>query len=256
MDCLADSDRPPKKRVELVPLRLKRSSSALLTPTSRSRERLVPQTPRKNRAEGWPQGDVDLDQKHGTVRHVATMEDVGREPSRDWVSSQGIALSVASGSFSAACVLGAMIVAIGFLGGCDQAERPPLEWRMRGGGTLGELIANVDPAVVLVMEPSQCISCTNLLAAWLDWRQEHPAAFDLVLSRQPESWERFRLAPLPVSGILRESLDIADLPTELVISDGQVVYRSPSLQGVSISPLLAELRDKALGDVILDLPVR
>jgi len=41
-----------------------------------------------------------------------------------------------------------------------------------------------------------------------------------------------------------------------VISDGQVVYRSPSLQGVSISPLLAELRDKALGDVILDLPVR
>ena len=184
------------------------------------------------------------------------MENVGREPSRDLVSSQGIVLPVAWGSFSATYVLGAMIMAIGFLGGCDQAERPPLEWRMRGGGTLEELVAHDDPAVVLVMEPSQCISCTNLLAVWLDWRQENPAAFDLVLSRQPESWERFRLAPLPVSGILAESLDIADLPTELVISDGQVVYRSPSLQGVSVSPLMSELRDKSLGDVILDLPVQ
>lgn len=185
------------------------------------------------------------------LRNLAS-SGLGRRP----ISSQGIASPVPHRGFLATRVLGAIVLAVGFHVGCDRAERPPLEWRLRGGGTLGELVAEDDPAVVLVMDPSQCISCTNLLAVWLDWRQKNPAAFDLVLSRQPESWERFRLAPLPVSGILAESLDIADLPSELVISDDQVVYRSPSLQGVSVSPLLSELRDKSLGDLILDLRVR
>ena len=239
---------------------LKMSFSALLTAAPGSQGRLVPQKSMKNWAERGRKGYVDLYEKRGVVGHAATMEDVGGRPSLGLggsaASSHGIAPPVPRRSLFATYLWGAVIVAVGFLGGCDQAERPPLEWRLRDGGTLGELVAGEDPSVALVMDPSQCISCTNLLAVWLDWRQENPEVFDLVLSRQPESWERFRIAPLPVSGILAESLDIADLPTELVISDGQLVYRSPSLQGVSVSPLLAALRDKPLGEVILDLPAR
>lgn len=153
-------------------------------------------------------------------------------------------------------VLGAVALVVGCLGGgCNQAERTPVDWRLRGGGTLGDLVAEKEPNVVLLMEPSQCFDCTNLLAVWLDWGQRNPGAFSLVLSRQPESWERFRLAPLPVSGILAEAVDTGDLPTELVIAGGHVAYRSPSLQGVSLSPLLVAVRDRSLGDVVRSLPV-
>lgn len=144
-----------------------------------------------------------------------------------------------------------------FLTGCTAPALSPAEWELRDGRTLGQLVADADPAVVLLMDPAQCFSCTNLLAVWLDWRHQNPKSFALVLSRNPEPWELQRLAPLPVSGVLeRPLLDIGALPMELVFSGGGEVYRSASLRGVSVSPLLNELRETPLVQAISALSPR
>ena len=132
---------------------------------------------------------------------------------------------------------------------CAPGANSPVDWALRGGGTLGSIYQE-HSGVVLVLDPSQCFSCTSLLAQWLDWRAAHPERFRLVLSRVPKNWEKVRLAPLPVSDTLSVSPELELLPVEFVFSGKELVYRSPVLRGVSTSALLAELRNATLEEVL------
>lgn len=138
---------------------------------------------------------------------------------------------------------------------CAPGANSPVDWALREGGTLGSIYREHNSGVVLVLDPSQCFSCTSLLAQWLEWRAAHPESFRLVLSRVPMDWERVRLAPLPVSGTLSDSPEPEpdQLPVELVFSGNELMYRSPLLRGVSTSPLLAELRDATLEEALRNI---
>lgn len=133
---------------------------------------------------------------------------------------------------------------------CAPATDSPANWVLVQGGTLGSMYDGTDGGVVLVLDPTQCFSCTGLLAQWLDWRASHPERFRLVLSRSPMNWEKVRLAPLPVSGTLSVPRESREFPVELVFTGGEVAYRSSVLRGVSTSALLAELRDATLEEAL------
>ena len=144
------------------------------------------------------------------------------------------------------------VLMVGSLSACtaEPDSRSPDSWILAEGGTLGSIYDPNDNGVVLLLAPDQCFSCTNLLTQWLEWRATNPDRFHLVLSRAPLHWEKARLAPLPISGTLRDLLDPTQLPVELVFSGSELVYRSPVLFGVATSTLLAELRDATLEEAI------
>lgn len=123
-------------------------------------------------------------------------------------------------------------------GRTGQASRP----RLNAGCRLYEAYQRVDwgPSYIERILP---YSKANLLSQWLDWRNENPDAFRLVMSRSPEPWERPKLAPLPVDGTLSVLVESRQLPIEAVLANGDLLYRSPVLRGVSDSDLLLALRD-------------
>ena len=147
-----------------------------------------------------------------------------------------------------------MAVALSVACAAPPDPQSPGSWRLEEGGTLGSIYAASDTGVVLLLDPSQCFSCTSLLSQWLGWRAENPDRFSLVLSRSPQEWERPRLAPIPVFGTLSVSpLTLRELPVELVFSRSKAVYRSPGLLGVSTSELLAGLRGATLEQALEDV---
>lgn len=146
---------------------------------------------------------------------------------------------------------GALLTTIlGFGATCAPLPESPAEWTLEGGQTLAEAYGGQPATVVLVLDPSQCFTCANLLSQWLDWRAENPSAFRLVMSRSPEPWERPKLAPLPVDGTLSILVESRQLPLEVVLTDGSLAYRSRVLRGVSDSELLLALRGRSLTEAL------
>ena len=168
---------------------------------------------------------------------------VGRTATEPWTTTRvsGMARLETLGFPMALVVLSAA---------CAPAADSPADWALAEGGTLGSVFRGASAGVVLVLDPSHCFSCTNLLTQWLDWRASYPERFRLVLSRPPLNWEKVRLAPLPIDGTLSVPRDLREFPVELALAGGKVIYRSPVLLGVSTSPLLAELRDTTLVEAL------
>lgn len=133
---------------------------------------------------------------------------------------------------------------------CASIPDSPAEWTLEGGQTLADAYDSQSATVVLILDPSQCFTCANLLSQWLDWRTENPDAFRLVMSRSPEPWERPKLAPLPVDGTLSVLVESRQLPIEVVLATGDLLYQSPVLRGVSDSDLLLALRDVNLNEAL------
>ena len=142
----------------------------------------------------------------------------------------------------AVCAGGLVSAVLCVVATCTPVPDSPAEWTLEGGQTLAEAFGDQSATVVLILDPSQCFTCANLLSQWLDWRTENPDAFRLVMSRLPEPWERPKLAPLPVDGTLIVPVESRQLPLEVILADGGIEYRSPVLRGVSDSELLLALR--------------
>lgn len=43
---------------------------------------------------------------------------------------------------------------------CAPGANSPVDWALPGGGTLGSIYREHDHGVVLVLDPSQCFSCS------------------------------------------------------------------------------------------------
>ena len=146
-----------------------------------------------------------------------------------------------------------IIAVTSVLASCARNPVSPAQWTIDRGGTLGSLFEDGVAGVVLVIDPAQCFTCTNLLAQWLDWGADNPNRFALVLSRETREWERRRLVFLPLSGTLEHAMEASRLPVELVIEDGRTLYQADRLAGVSASDLLVALRSQELSEAVFTL---
>jgi hypothetical protein len=65
--------------------------------------------------------------------------------------------------------------------------------------------------LLLVFDPSQCLSCAADMPRWLNLRTTHPRAVSLLMTRTPSAGEAkyFTIARIPVDGVLG---DAAGLP--------------------------------------------
>jgi len=112
------------------------------------------------------------------------------------------------------------------------------------GTTLREL-AQSEPTVVVVVDPSQCLRCSSVLAEWLDRERMSGVNLELLLAREPENHERRILlaAGLRTDGYLRGvKIEPLRTPIELVVDSGGVLFRAERVYGPS-SPLLDALED-------------
>jgi len=64
-----------------------------------------------------------------------------------------------------------------------------MDWTLSEGTTVREL-AQSEPIVVVVVDPSQCLRCSSVLAEWLDWERMSGVSVELLLAREPEDHEK------------------------------------------------------------------
>lgn len=120
-----------------------------------------------------------------------------------------------------------------------------MDWTLSDGTTLRELTQS-EPTVVVVVDPSQCLRCSSVLAEWLDRERMSGVNVELLLAREPEDNERRILLTTGVrtDGYLRGvQIEPLRTPIELVVdSGGGVLFRAERVYGPS-SPLLDALED-------------
>ncbi|WP_423929104.1 hypothetical protein [Candidatus Palauibacter sp.] len=119
-----------------------------------------------------------------------------------------------------------------------------MDWTLSDGTTLRELVQS-EPIVVVVVDPSQCLLCSSVLAEWLYRERMSGVNVELLLAREPENHERRILlaAGVRADGYLRGvQIEPQRTPIELVVDSGGVLFRAERVYGPS-SPLLDALED-------------
>lgn len=117
-------------------------------------------------------------------------------------------------------------------------------WTLSDGTPIGEL-AQTDPIVVVVVDPSQCLRCSSVLAEWLDWERRSGVSVELLLAREPADDEkRILLATgIRTDGYLEGvRIESQRTPIELVVDTSGIIFRAERVYGPS-SPLLDALED-------------
>ncbi len=136
----------------------------------------------------------------------------------------------------------AIFVGTAFLAaqGCSSAAGPG--WRLTSGASVATLAGPKGSALILVLDPQQCFTCTSDVAEWMDVRYRNPEHVHLVLSRSPDrpEWIRLKEARIPFEGILRNAPTIAP-PLGLV-------FRNGSLEGIVAERDLRRLLSEATAD--------
>ena len=117
-------------------------------------------------------------------------------------------------------------LAMAFLGlACRAPDLPDLE--LANGRSLQGLLAGRDSVTLLLLDPSDCLTCDRRVAGWLERRRRTPGRVTLVLLREPDPGERprFRVLGLQPDGILGPSARYANLPhpAEFLFVHGQAV---------------------------------
>jgi len=119
-----------------------------------------------------------------------------------------------------------------------------MDWTLSEGTTVREL-AQSEPIVVVVVDPSQCLRCSSVLAEWLDWERMSGVSVELLLAREPEDHEkRILLATgIRTDGFLKGvQIESQRTPIELVVDTSGIIFRTERVYGPS-SPLLDALED-------------
>lgn len=128
------------------------------------------------------------------------------------------------------------------------AGAPPFDTlRLSSGAPLTTLASSEATAVLLIIDPADCLSCSSVLPAWLEWRRQNPDRFHLILSRAPTPAEErmINIMRIPVDDSLAASTGarFQRLPIEVIVSSDEVLYADSLLTGRSTSKLLHELRN-------------
>ncbi len=119
-----------------------------------------------------------------------------------------------------------------------------MDWTLSDGTPIGEL-ARTDPIVAVVVDPSQCLRCSSVLAEWLEWERRSGISVELLLARKPEEEEEriLRATGMRTDGYLTDvRIEAQRTPIELVLDTGGVIFRGERVYGPS-SPLLDALKD-------------
>lgn len=134
---------------------------------------------------------------------------------------------------------------------CSPAASPA-DWRFEDGRRL--VGTDTAPTVVLAMDPSEAFTCSAMLMDWLEWRRTDPGGFRLVFTRPPTRTEarRLRAVRLPLTGTLANG-PRHGTPMEVVLRNGHVVFADSGVTTVHGSVLLSHLRNRPLGEVVLEL---
>lgn len=119
-----------------------------------------------------------------------------------------------------------------------------MDWTLSEGIALREL-APSEPMVFVVVDPSQLLRCSSVLAEWLDWERMSGVSVELLLAREPDDHEkRILLATgIRADGYLKGvRIESQRTPIELVVDTGGILFRAERVYGPS-SPLLDALED-------------
>ena len=142
---------------------------------------------------------------------------------------------------AAAGLLAALAVAVG----CDLDHgSDAMDWTLSEGTAIREL-AGSDPSVVVVVDPSQCLRCSSVLAEWLEWERTSGVNVELLLAREPDNLEERILlaAGISTDGYLKGvQIESQRTPIELVVDTSGIIFRTERVYGPS-SPLLDALED-------------
>ena len=133
-------------------------------------------------------------------------------------------------------------LAVGFGCGLDHGS-DAADWTLSEGTPIRDLVQS-DPIVMVVVDPSQCLRCSSVLAEWLEWERRSGVSVQLLLAREPEEDERRILIATGIrtdgylTGVYIES---QRTPIELVVDTSGIIFRTDRVYGPS-SPLLDALK--------------
>ncbi len=118
------------------------------------------------------------------------------------------------------------------------------ELRMTGGERLLDRYAGIDTAVVLIYDPAECFTCYGSLQPWIEWGRTRPAAFSLLLTREPTTAEArgLTLHRIRYAGVIEKGFrGKRQTPVELLIIDGRVARAAVTEPGPMKSSLFREV---------------
>ncbi len=134
--------------------------------------------------------------------------------------------------------------------GSDDLAHLAAEFASRG------LLSAPGFTVVLLVDPTDCLTCATPLAQWSAWGRDHPHRLHVAFLGVPTDRERRLLTPLRLvpdqDHILADGRRVPT-PLELVFRDGELLYADTLLPNQPNSPLLALLDgDRPIADVLGD----
>jgi len=68
--------------------------------------------------------------------------------------------------------------------GCTDSPPAIHDWKISGARTVRYLLTEADTTVLLILDPTQCFTCSGELAEWLDGERRGRFRLQLVLNRQ------------------------------------------------------------------------
>ncbi len=83
-------------------------------------------------------------------------------------------------------------VAVVLVAACATREQPTDDVRLSNATRIDTLVASSDTAVVILIDPSDCISCSPSLSTWYLIRRSHPVYY--IFTRTPTEGEARLLA--------------------------------------------------------------
>lgn len=112
--------------------------------------------------------------------------------------------------------------------GCSDAARATrapsdvLEWKLSDGRSVASVSGFSGLRVVLILEPSDCLSCYRGLAVWRAWAESDSGQLAILLTQRPDSLGRVALALAGIrpTGILAEQPGLRT-PIQVVLRDSR-----------------------------------
>jgi hypothetical protein len=121
---------------------------------------------------------------------------------------------------------GLLLTACSMVAGCTSDPPSIANLRLSSGQTVGEFVSASDTSVVLLYDPSDCFSCSGVLAQWIELRRQIHARVYLVFTRKPTDSEERQLAVYRVKsdGFLAKGgrSDQIRTPTEHLFIHGEL----------------------------------
>lgn len=126
--------------------------------------------------------------------------------------------------------LSAALLGLLLLAACRAPESDLLRMELADGSRVSAGFAEgEEERVVLLLDPSDCFDCYNVVWEWAEWSRANPGRLVVLLSREPTELERrnFAARRFVPDGVLR-SLDARALgtPSEFLVRRGEVLYES------------------------------